>query len=107
MVEIRFAPVLHTNKGLSLLEVLESVNEGFNKGKLELKEKYNKELHGGIIVCALRSFGNESAVQTVELIDQFRSQCKLDCNSVIGFDIAGDEGKYPLKLYEKALQLAN
>lgn len=88
------------------MEVLQSVNEGFAQAQRLLASEKKIRIHGGIIVCALRSLGEESAVKIVELIDQFRSTQK-EGNHVLAFDLAGDEGKYPVKLFAKAFLLAN
>ena len=98
-IEIRFAPVLHTNEGLTEEEVVYAVIEGFHKAKADLAEK-NFVVDGGLILCALRSFPVAEANKTVKLIQ------KLNNDHVLGFDIAGDEGAYPLKLFEDVIKLA-
>jgi len=98
-LEIRFAPCLHTEEGLTELEVVHAVLEGFEKAKIELAEK-KFSMDGGFILCALRSFAESEAIKTVNLIKS------LNHENILGFDIAGDEGTYPLKRFEGAIKLA-
>ena len=51
---------------------------------------------GGIIICALRSKDDDHAYQMAELAGKYLQKQKSDPCGVIGFDIAGDEGNYPL-----------
>lgn len=88
--EIRFAPVLHTRHGLSKKDAVNAVVTGLKKAFKELEEN-EINVDGGIILCCLRSYSVNEAFETLDL-------CK-NINGVIGFDIAGDEGTYPLKLF--------
>jgi adenosine deaminase len=79
--EVRFAPELHRERGLSLDEVLEAVLEGFAVG-----------LEGrGITVRALCSAMRQraSSLEIAQLALRFRDE------GVAGFDIAGPEAGYP------------
>jgi len=98
-LEVRFAPILHTLEGLKEKEVVLAVAEGFEKGVQHLKS-LGKDIHGGIILCALRSFPVSDAIDLVKLIAELKSE------SVLAFDIAGDEGNYPLRNFKEALLLA-
>ena len=81
--EIRFCPFLHTNEGLSCAQALEAVMDGF---------RAQSDVAGGVIVCALRSKDKEHGVEMAELAAKY-----LQPNGrVVGFDVAGDEGSYPL-----------
>ena len=51
---------------------------------------------GGIIVCALRSKDSEHGVKMAELAAKYLQKSKSDPIGVVGFDVAGDEGNYPL-----------
>ena len=95
-IEIRFAPCLHTLRGLSEKEIIESALEGFNSAKEDLF-KAGVYINGGIILCALRSFPIVDAENLLSLVSEM---------DVIGFDIAGDEGSYPLSLFESVLRKA-
>ncbi|XP_066931233.1 adenosine deaminase-like [Clytia hemisphaerica] len=99
-LEIRFAPVLHTLEGLTEEEVIHAVGEGFEKGVQHWKD-LGKHVDGGIIICALRSFPVSDAINLVKKMSTIKHE------RVLAFDIAGDEGNYPLREFKEALQLAN
>jgi len=82
-VETRFAPVFHTNKGLHMDEIVESVLEGLEEGKKNFGVGY------GLILCGMRNMKN--TLEIAELAVNFRKK------GVVGFDLAGEEGGYPPK----------
>ena len=88
--EIRFAPILHTEKGLNLEEVVESAIAGLEKGKQETGVEY------GLILCAMRH--QNISLEIAELAVAFRGK------GVVGFDIAGDEFGHPPKKHLDAFQ---
>ncbi len=88
--EIRFAPMLHTQKGLNLERIVESVLNGLEKGKQKTR------IHYGLIICAMRDQNN--SLEMAELAIAFRN------NGVVGFDIAGDEFGHPPKKHLNAFQ---
>lgn len=96
-LEVRFAPVLHTFGSLTEYESVEAVVLGFRRAVNDLKQK-GIEVGGGILLCALRSYPIEKAFQTVDLCTHF--------DDVVGFDIAGDEGTFPLSLFKDVLTYA-
>src|SRR5688572_14935286 len=59
--EIRFAPQLHTRRGLSLQAVLEAVNAGFAAGQRE------QGVRVGTIVCCLRHESPAVSLRVAEL----------------------------------------
>ncbi len=59
-MEVRFAPLLHTLKGLDTEEVIQSVLEGMR----EAESRY--EIRGNIILCCMRTMSVESAFEVVE-----------------------------------------
>src|SRR5665213_4086052 len=84
--EIRFAPELHLEGGLTLHEVVEAVLEGFSLGM------HDAELEGRpIVVRAILSAMRQSHLsETIaELAIEFRDR------GVCGFDIAGPEDGFP------------
>lgn len=93
--EIRFAPLLHIEKGLTPKEVVQTVNdaltEGMNKTGVEAR----------LICCTLRHYSEEQSMETVLLVEQFKG------TNVVGFDIAGDEAGFPVKNHIKAFDYAN
>lgn len=76
--ELRFAPELHTQRGLTVGQVVAYAAEGLRSGLSEFKE-----LRGGLILCALR--GRSPA----RLIEGLEEAC--DTGLVVGVDLAGDE----------------
>lgn len=93
-VEIRFAPILHQNQGLSLEKIVESVLRGVqiscNQYPIQAK----------IILCALRSLPTETSLETAKLAVHYKNQ------GVVGFDLAGDEYNYPPSLHSVAFDYA-
>ena len=88
--EIRFAPILHIEKGLNLEEVVKSVLEGLEEGRRETGVQF------GLILCAMRH--QNVSLDIAELAVAFRSK------GVVGFDIAGDEFGHPPKKHLDAFQ---
>jgi len=77
--EIRFAPLLHTEGGLSPQGVVAAVDEAFAEGIHETG------VEARIILCTLRYFSEEQSLETVRLVEEFRG------TNVVGFDIAADK----------------
>jgi adenosine deaminase len=82
-VETRFAPVFHTKKGLTNLDVVSAVLKGLERGQRDFK------IPTGLIVCAMRDM--KISLEIAELAVDFRDR------GVVGFDLAGEEGGYPPK----------
>ncbi|HMQ06721.1 MAG TPA: adenosine deaminase [Saprospiraceae bacterium] len=92
--EIRFAPLLHIQKGLKPEEVVEAVE------KATLSCIRNSGIEARLILCTLRNFSKEQSMQTVRLASLFKGSL------VVGFDIAGDEAGWPLDAHIPAFQWA-
>jgi len=92
--EIRFAPLLHTENGLSAQEVVRvveaTVAESIKASGVEAR----------ILLCTLRHFSEEQSLETIKLVEQFRS------TYVAGFDIAADEAGFPINAHLKAFHYA-
>ena len=93
--EVRFAPLLHLNKGLSAKEVVEII---CNKTKLESS---NFGIEVGLILCTLRHFTEKQSLETVNLIQQ------LSKENIVGCDLAADEAGFPLDNHIKAFEFAH
>ncbi|MDX2129186.1 MAG: adenosine deaminase [Chloroherpetonaceae bacterium] len=89
-VEIRFAPVFHTGKGMHWEEILRSVLKGLEKGERDFGVK------GRLIICAMRHLESQHSLDMAQLAVDFRDR------GVIGFDLAGEEGGYPPKKHVEA-----
>jgi adenosine deaminase len=88
--EVRFAPELHVDEGLSLDAVVEAVLEGFRLGS---------QGHGirvGVLLTALRHAAR--SLEIAELAIRYRDA------GVVGFDIAGAEAGFPPTRHLDAFQ---
>ncbi len=84
--EIRFAPELHTEQGLSLDEVVRAVLEGVVAGTAAAADAGNG-IRATILLTAMRHAARSREI--AELCIAFRDQ------GVAGFDIAGAEAGFP------------
>lgn len=89
--EIRFAPELHTDEGLTLDEVVTSVLEGFRHGSA------GTDLTIGTLCTAMRTAAR--SYEIAELALRHRDE------GVVGFDIAGAEAGHPPSRHLDAFQL--
>jgi adenosine deaminase len=92
--EIRFAPLLHTEEGLSAHQVVASVEaataEAVRKTGIEAR----------IILCTLRYYSTEQSLETVKLVEDFRD------TYVAAFDIAADTTGNVIDAHIPAFQYA-
>lgn len=86
--ETRFAPVFHTNKGLSHQQVVAAVLKGMARGR------HDFGIESGLIICAMRNMN--VSLEMAELAVDFRAR------GVVGFDLAGEEGGFPPKKHVDA-----
>ena len=92
-LEMRYSPVLHTNKGLKLTAVVESVLEGFRQARRE------RGIRGGVLICGIRHLSPETNVRLAELAVAYKNR------GVVGWDLAGAEDNFPAKDHIDAFQL--
>lgn len=78
-LEVRFAPLLHTVKGLTVEEIIQSVIDGMR----EAESRY--EIKGNIILCCMRSMSVEKAFEVVEKGRRFLG------NGVVAIDLCAIE----------------
>ena len=93
--EIRFAPLLHINKGLTSEEVVSIVNETVGE------ETQKGDIKIGLILATLRHYSEEKSMETVKLVEQFQG------THVVGFDIAADEAGFPIDNHIRAFEYAH
>jgi adenosine deaminase len=86
--ETRFAPVFHTQKGLTHQQIVSAVLKGLERARKELG------IGSGLLICAMRNM--EGSLEMAELAVDFRAR------GVVGFDLAGEEGGYPPKKHVDA-----
>ena len=88
--EVRFAPELHTERGLTLDEVVEAVLHGFADGSAFRRLKVRA------LLSAMRTAARSTEI--AELAVRHRD------NGVVGFDIAGAEAGWPPSRHLDAFQ---
>jgi adenosine deaminase len=92
-MEVRYAPMLHTQRGLKLTKVVEAVLDGLRRAR----ETYG--IKANVIVCGIRNISAESSYQMAELAVAYKGR------GVVGFDLAGAEADFPAKHHRAAFQL--
>ncbi len=92
--EIRFAPLLHTEKGLSPRQVVASVEAA------TAEAVQSTGVEARIILCTLRFYPEEQSLETVHLVEEFRG------TYVAGFDIAADKPGNVIDAHIPAFQYA-
>lgn len=88
--EVRFAPVYHTERGLTQDEVVHAVIRGLKRGEKQYGVQW------GLIICAMRHMKNSE--EAAELAIRCRDA------GVVGFDLAGGEDGFPPKKHVDAFQ---
>ncbi|MGD0742289.1 MAG: adenosine deaminase [Acidimicrobiales bacterium] len=94
--EVRFAPELHTERGLQLVEVVESVLAGFRAG-MAVAAKARRPIVVRALLTAMRTAAR--SLEIAELAVRYRGA------GVAGFDVAGAEAGYPPTQHLDAFQL--
>jgi len=92
--EIRFAPLLHLDKGLTSAQVVELVEQATRQA-IE-----NTGIEARLILCTLRHYTSDQSLETVRLVEQFQG------TTVAAFDLAGDEAGYPITEHQAAFNYA-
>ena len=92
--ELRFAPLLHTRRGLAIEQVVAIVDDAVARAKA------NTGIEARLILATLRHFSEAQSLETVRLVERFRG------TRVAAFDIAGDEAGYPLDAHLAAFHFA-
>ena len=84
--EIRWAPQLHTNNGMTQEDAIKAALEGLKKTNLK----------ANLILCCMRGEGNEKQNnETLELAKKYL----VEDGGVVAIDIAGAEALYPTSNY--------
>ena len=84
--EVRMAPELLTEKGLTLPTAIEAILEGFRAGEAEAKAA-GSVIRVTLLLCGMRQ--NDLSQEVAELAVKYRER------GVVGFDIAGPEDGFP------------
>jgi adenosine deaminase len=93
--EVRFAPELHVEQGLTLIEVVEAVLEGFAAGSAQAAAN-GDTIRVGSLLTAMRHAARSQEI--AELAVALRDA------GVVGFDIAGAEAGFPPTRHLDAFQ---
>ena len=84
--EVRGAPELFTEQGLSLDQVVEATLEGYKQGMAEAASEGNK-IRVESLLCGMRQ--NNRSQEAAAAVVKYRNK------GVVGFDIAGPEDGFP------------
>lgn len=93
-MEIRFAPLLHLQQGLSPQAVVEAVLSGMRRAEKEFP------IRTGLILCALKQESTEASERTARLAAEYLGK------GVVAFDLAGPEQDFPPSLHHEAIKIA-
>lgn len=93
-LEVRFAPSFSTSQGLSIRDILESVQEGLKSAEKEA------DIKSGIIVCGMRNLDMDTN------ISMLKASRELLGEGVVACDLAGDEKAYPTTMFNDFFKLA-
>jgi adenosine deaminase len=93
LLEVRYSPVLHTNKGMRLTEIVDAVLDGLRRAE----KKYH--IRTGVIICGMRNINPETSYVLAELAMAYKNK------GVVAFDLAGAEENYPAKHHREAFYL--
>ena len=92
--EIRFAPLLHLNQGLSPEAVVAAVDRATEQCIRATG------IEARLILCTLRHFSQEQSLLTAKLVDRFKG------SRVVALDLAGDEAGFPIDAHIPAFRFA-
>ena len=91
--ELRFAPLLHLEQGLTPAQVVSTVIDAASTAGAD------HNVHIGFILCTLRHFDAEQSMATALLVEKFAAR-----GFTVGFDLAGDEINHPLDAHLPAFE---
>ena len=95
--EIRFAPQLHTDKGMTQDEVVQAAIEGMKQGVSE-----SNGIKANLILCCMRGDGSNDAanMETIDLTKKYLGK------GVVAADLAGAEALFPTSYYKPTFAYA-
>ena len=92
-MEVRYSPILHTQRGLPLPNIVEAVVQGLRDAERD------HGVRSGVILCGIRNMDPQMSFRMAELAVAFKHA------GVVGFDLAGAEVDYPAKKHVDAFRL--
>ncbi|MGW7532425.1 adenosine deaminase [Amycolatopsis sp. NPDC054798] len=93
--EIRFAPLLHTDGGLTAAQVVDTVEAAVAEASAATG------VWSSVILCTLRHYTREQSMTTARLAAE-----RLDGGVITGLDLAGDEAGFGLDAHVDAFRFA-
>lgn len=93
-IEVRFAPQLHRESGLSAADTIVSVIQGLKSGE----ERFGVKAR--VIAICMRNHSVEANLEVVHAASLFKG------NGLVAVDLAGDEASYPASLFREVFALA-
>lgn len=116
-MEVRFAPILHTNNLMTLEQIITSVVDGLKRAE----RTYN--IKTGLIICGMRHFNAEASLMSKRLQDRLSTYNEEELAEllaletakvavkmskkepkIMGFDLAGAENGFPAKDFYRSFQ---
>jgi adenosine deaminase len=91
--EIRYSPLLHRERGMSMDEIVFAVESGLQRAR------HRFGIRCGQILCGIRHISPEASLELAECAVRWRGR------GVVGFDLAGAERDYPAKEHREAFYL--
>jgi adenosine deaminase len=99
VLELRYAPIIHTFGGLTIRQAIRSVLTGLNRGAAA------GDMEVGLVIIAMRHHGPHIAkILARSAISEAQHLHKA--SGVVGFDIAGAEIGNPPRLFSEAYEIA-
>ena len=94
--EIRFAPQLHMQRGLTQRQIVEAAAEGLQRGSRKT------QMPAQLILCCMRGEDNDR-----ENRDTVQAAAEYLGKGICGLDLAGNEGAYPTSGYKALFAMAS
>jgi adenosine deaminase len=94
--ELRFAPLVHVERGLSADAVVRSVSEE------TVRQSEMTGIDAVLILCTLRNFDSADSLETARLVERHARS-----GPVVALDIAGDEAASPLDPHVPAFEFVS
>jgi adenosine deaminase len=92
-MEVRFCPLLHTQKGLSMPQIVKAVLQGLADAERQF------DITTGVIICGIRHMSPENSIALARLTLDFKNR------GVVAFDLAGAEYDNPAKDHKEAFDI--
>jgi adenosine deaminase len=90
LIEVRYSPLLHRERGLHNREIIESVARGLGQAEQETG------IVTGQILCGIRSMTPERSLELAQATLLYKDL------GIVAFDLAGEEKDYPAKQHREA-----